>query len=268
MIRRRRHAALALCAVMGSACDEAPRVQARADASSAVPEAAPPPPTREGCTRTGGLELIETDPACVVQQGNDEATRAAVSHAAITLEVEPPEVLIGGRALVSLKVRNVGAAESTFFFEARLHTAGPRPDWSKVANLPAPHTNGPEVPRLFFAMTTSDSLDHDVDALPMVPGSGGPSPVARYIAVHLKPGATLTRQLSWLALRIPAPPPPYKDDAGHIWPQKTTPTSLSPGVYRITVELPLYGPDRDKTRVSTNVRVVRPPVDDPRRDAG
>ena len=110
-------------------------------------------------------------------------------------------------------------------------------------------------------MTTTDSYERDVDAVPTVAGTNAPSPSA-VLAVHLRPGGKLTHVMSWWALRIPAPAPVVKDDAGHRYVPKTTAILLFPGEYTITVELPLYGLGREERKVTTRMRVTRVPLPD------
>ncbi len=109
-------------------------------------------------------------------------------------------------------------------------------------------------------MTTTDARDHDVDALPTIPGSAIPSPPPpTTLAVYLRPGGKLTHVASWWALRIPATAPVVQDDAGHRYVPKTSALALAPGEYDIVVDLPLYGLTREERKISTRVRVVRAP---------
>jgi hypothetical protein len=241
-----------------SGCDDPPRAAPVADASVSLPPPSPPP--REGCARGGSLDSIETDPSCVVKRSSEEAMRLALKQMAITLDAQPPEVVAGGTSLLALTIKNTSSSEATLFFEARPRLPGPRTDWSRVVGIPEPHPVASEVPRLLFPMTTTDGYDRDVDALPTVAGTSVPSPSPTLLAVHLRPGAKLTRNMSWWALRIPAPAPIVTDDAGHRYVPKTTAQSLLPGEYTVTVELPFSGLGREERKISTRVRVMRAPL--------
>jgi hypothetical protein len=251
---------LALAAV--AACEDPPRSAPRSDAS--VAPAPPPPPQREGCARSGSFEALETDPSCVVKRSNEDAMRAALKQIAITLEAEPGEVVAGGASLLTLTIRNTSASEVTLFLEARPRPPGPRTDWSRVVGIPEPRPGGGDVPRLLFPLVTSDEGGRDVDALPTVSGSAAlaPTPEPTILAVHLRPGAKLTRTLSWWALRIPAPAPIVTLDGGHRYVPKTTAFNLLPGDYTVTIDLPLSALGREERKLTTRLRVTRAPLPD------
>ena len=230
------------------------------DASVAAPP--PPAPRREGCARVGVLDGAESDPSCVVKRASEEATRAALKQLSITLEPEPPEVVAGSTALLTLTIKNVSTSEATLFLEARPRLPGPKTDWSRVVGIPEPRSTASEVPRLLFPMTTTDSYDRDVDQLPTVPGSAPPPSPPTILAVHLRPGGKLTHVTSWWALRIPAPAPIVTDDAGHRYVPKTTAINLFPGEYTVTVELPFYGLSREERKVTARLAVTRAPLPD------
>jgi hypothetical protein len=240
-------------------CDDPPRVVPQADAS-AVPPPAPPP--REGCTRAGTLDGIESDPSCVVKHVNDEAMRGAMKSLSITIAAQPTEVVAGSTSLLEIMIKNTGPAETTLFFEARPRPSGARTDWSRVVGIPEPPATVAEVARPLFTMTTTDSYDRDVDAVPTIAGSVVHAPPPTVLAVHLRPGAKLVKSISWWALRIPAPAPIVKDDAGHRYVPKTAAINLYPGEYTVTVELPFYGLGREERKVSTRLRVTRVPLPD------
>lgn len=259
------HGALAIALVAVVGCDELVRGAPGADAGASRPPPAPAPAPaepREGCTRAGRLESLERDPSCVVQRANEDATRAALRQLAITLEAEPAEVVAGGTALLVLTVKNTSSSEATLSFEARTRPPGPRTDWSRVVGIPEPRGGGSETPRLLFPTTTTDAAGRDVDAVPVLPGSGATPPAPRLLAVHLQPGAKLTRSWSWWALRIPAPAPVVTDDAGHRYHPKTTAVNLAPGEYTVTAELPLAELGREERKVTTRVRVTPVPLPD------
>lgn len=208
------------------------------------------------------MDGIETDPSCVVKTVNEGVMRLTSKQLAITLEPEPTEVVAGGTALLALTIKNTSSTEATLFLEARPRQVGPRTDWSRVAGIPEPHPIASEIPRLLFPTTTADSFGRDVDALPTIAGSGVAPSAPTLLAVHLRPGAKLTRNASWWALRIPAPAPIVTDDAGHRYIPKTTALPLFPGEYTVTVELPFAGVTREERRITTRVRVTRTPLPD------
>lgn len=249
--------AAALLSGGASGCDPSPTPVLAIDAAPPPP---PAPPVREGCARTGALESIETEPSCVVTRVPDEAMRSAMRSLAISLTAEPTEAFAGGSVRLELVVRNTSAAEVTLFFEARPRPAGPRTDWSRVIGIPDPHTNGAEVPRLLFPITTTDSHDRDVDAVPTVAGSAPIPPAPTLLAVHLRPGGKLVHVMSWWALRIPAPAPIFKDDAGHRFVPKTMAVNLYPSEYTVTLELPFHGLGREERKTSTRIQVTRTPL--------
>lgn len=240
-------------------CDEAPKVTPVPDVSAPPP---PPPPPREGCTRSGVLEPIETDPACVMHtQIGDDAIRAAMKNITITAGFEVPEISAGNMATLNVTMRNTGKGEVLVLFEARTRLPGPRTDWSRVVGIPEPKVTS-EQPKLFFPVTTLDGWERDVDALPTVAGSTPVPAPPTVLGVHLRKGAKLTQALSWWALRIPAPAPEVRDDAGHRFFPKTAAVHLLPGEYTVAVELPLYGLTREERRYTTRIKVTKPlPLD-------
>lgn len=255
----------ALLFVLASAagCEDRPRPAPIVDASvSASAQAEPPAPPREGCARVGILDGIEAEASCVVGRANEDVMRATLKDLSITLTPEPSEVVGGGMALLNLAIKNVGSSEVTLYLEARARPAGPRTDWSRVAGVPEPHPIASEVPRLLFPLTTTDSRDHDVDAVPTIAGSTPVPPPPTLLAVHLRPGGKVTRAIAWWALRIPAPAKPVTNDAGHRYVPKTTAISLVPGEYNVTVELPFHGLSREERTIATRMRVARIPLPD------
>ena len=106
---------------------------------------------------------------------------------------------------------------------------------------------------------TLDAREHPVDGLPTSAGpSAGAAPVLRFLRVRLKPGGKLTHTFTWWALRIPAPAPITRDDAGHRFVPKTAPVPLPPGEYVVNLELPLHGISPPESVVSTRMRVEKP----------
>jgi hypothetical protein len=189
--------------------------------------------------------------------------RELMKSLAVTISVEPTQVIAGGTAVVTVTIRNTSPAESDVLLEARTRAPGPRPDWSRVLGVPEqrePPASSPEALHLFLPMTTTDSSGREVDALPTLGGGAAAPPTV--LEVHLRPGGKLTHTASWWALRIPAPAPVVQDDAGHRYVPKTTALPLSPGEYNLMVELPFFGLTREERKISTPVHVVKaPPFD-------
>lgn len=247
-------ACLSICAC--DACEEeAPRAAVVPDAGAPPP---PEPPAREGCAKTGSVDALAHDPACVLSRVNEDVMRASMKHLAIAVKTEPEEVITGNTALLTVTIRNTRSTETFVVLESRTRLPGPRTDWSRVLGVPEPRAPA-DTPRLFFPVTTTDHRDRDVDALPVVPGSAVDAPPPTPIGVRLRPGGRLVHTTSWWALRIPAPPPIVQDDAGHRYVPKTTALPLEPGEYNVVVELPLWGLGREERKASTRVRVVRVP---------
>lgn len=184
--------------------------------------------------------------------------RASMKVLSIAIAADPPEVVAGSTALVSVSIQNTASTETTVVFEARTRLPGPRTDWSRVIGIPEPRAASTDTPKLFFPMTTTDAWDRDVDSLPTIAGTAI-SPPPTTLAVHLRPGGKLTHHLSWWAFRIPAPAPVVQDDAGHRYVPKTAALPLTPGEYNVVIELPLYGLTREERKLSTRVRVIRAP---------
>lgn len=250
---------VSLASVALAGCEDAPRHVRSADASAPTPSSTPLP-LREGCVRSGRLEVIETDASCVVRAASEDAMRTSLRSLSISLDPVLSEVIPGGTSLLVLTIKNVATEEVTVYFEARTRPSGPKTDWSRVSGIPEPRVGPSDTPRLFFPMVTTDSRDRDVDALPTVAGSAAPPSSATVLAVHLRPSAKLTRNISWWALRIPAPAPVVHDDAGHRYVPKTSAIHLTAGEYSVTVDVPFYGLAREERRVTTRVRVSKPPL--------
>ena len=236
-----------------------PDATPRAIVSSPPP---PPPPPREGCARVGSLDALESDPSCVIRQVGDDVMRTSMKTLAIGVVLEPPEVTAGASGSFALSIRNTGPSEVLVVLEARPRPIGPRLDWTRVVGIPGERVPTSDTPRLFFSLTTSDSANHDVDAMPVLSGSTPAPGALTLLGVHLRPGGKLTHTSSWWALRIPAPAPMYQDDAGHRYYPKTAAVPLLPGEYTATMEVPLYGVTREERRFGARVKVVPAPLKD------
>ena len=229
--------------------------------TSAVPLYVLPPP--EGCARTGSLEALESDPTCIVPRGNDEGTmREAMKHLTFELVPDAPVIAAGGTTVLRLTIANTSTSEVPVLLQAQPPSSGSRPDWSRLAGVPEPRpaVSGvavpPEIYRLVMPVRTLDANEHVVDGLPITPG--GATPLFRSLRVRLRPGGKLTQTFTWWAMRIPAPGPITRDDAGHRFVPKTAPVPLAPGQYVINVELPLGGIVPPESTVSVRVQVDKP----------
>ncbi len=264
MTRHREIAAWLLCGWIcgcASGCDNAPLPAPKPRAStSAAPLYVPPPP--EGCARTGSLEAVEADPTCVTAHSDDTTMRDAMKPLVFELASDAPIVTAGGQVILRLTITNSASAEVALLLDMQPPSTGSRPDWSRLAGVPEPKPAAsgmpmPEGYRLVMPVRTLDTHDHGVDGLPVTAAPTGSTPVTRTLRVRLRPGGKLTQIFTWWALRIPAPGPITRDDAGHRFVPKTAPVPLSTGEYVINVELPLHGISSPETVVSTRVRVER-----------
>lgn len=260
--------AVAVLCVLGLAsCDDATKSATSTPVSASVERGADAAaaPTGDGCTRSGSLEAIENDPACVVTRVSDEWMRDLDKRVSFAIASDDPTVVGGSGATLRLTITNRAPTPTLVVFDAFVHVPGPRPDWSRLAGVPEVKPPPADTPRLHFAITTLDASHHDVDGMPSVAGGATPAP-ARVLAVKLKPGAKLTRALSWWALRIPAPLPIVKDDAGHRFVPQTLAIPLTEGDYTISVEVPLHGVSTQERTITTEVHVdPAPKVKKPKR---
>jgi hypothetical protein len=249
--------AFALMLVLG--CDTpAPPAPApsASPAASGVPLYVPPPP--EGCARSGPLVGVESDPACVVSSADERAMRDAMKHLTFALAADTTSVIAGGTAMVRLKITNTATFEIALVLDAEPPSASPRPDWTRLAGVPEPKPAGsgtppPEPYRLRLPVRTLDAHERSVDGLPTTPSVS--TAALRSLVVRLRPGGKLTHTFTWWALRIPAPGPITRDDAGHRFVPKTAPVPLAPGEYVVALELPLHGIEAPESVVTTLVRV-------------
>lgn len=256
-MRRLAVAALGLVtAVSFAACDDPPKPPPP-DAAPPPPPPAPPPPPREGCARSGMMDGIEADPTCVVKPPSEDTVRASMKQLAITVTPDKAEVFSGGTVHLTVTIRNTSTREATVWLEASTRATGVRTDWTRVVGIPEPHPGATEVPRLFFNVTTTDSWDRDVDAVPTT-GSGS-SPVPTPLGIRLRAGAKLTRVVEWFALRIPAPAPMFQDDAGHRFYPKTLAYPLPAGDYGVALYLPFFSLSKEERKQVLKLKVLTPP---------
>ncbi len=222
--------------------------------AAAAPPAAWDPPARPGCARSGLLEAIETDPACIVTKADEHMNRDAMRALAIELHPDATEIASGATVLVRLTLANRGAREVDVVFVAHSSLAAPRPDWTRLAGVPELRSTPAEGYRLMMPLRTLDEHGRSVDGLPTTPQAPGS---ARLLQVRVRPGSKLTHTYSWWALRIPAPMPIFHNDAGHRIVPKTAPVPLPTGHYTIAVDLPLYGVTAAEATFTTLVNVVK-----------
>jgi hypothetical protein len=238
------------------ACEDPARPATEKDAGT--PDAPPPaPPQQEGCARQGTLEGADQDPACVLPRASDNVMRDVMRSIAISAEVDPPTVMTGTSAIMRIAITNTAQSETMLVLDAVPRT-GAKTDWSRIAGPPEPKVAPPDVPRIFFTMATLDGQGHNVDAIPTIPGGATPVPPApKLIGIRMRPGGKVTYTAQWWALRIPAPYPPVKDDAGHIYVPKTAPIPLFAGDYTVSIDVPLHGLTPPERVVTTRAHVER-----------
>lgn len=237
------------------ACDE-PKASVAVDAS---PEAAPAPSASarvgEGCARAGTLDAVETDATCILAKANDDVMKDFGRRLSLTAEIEPKTVIAGSTAVLRVTIANVASTETLVVLDAYPRGQGPHPDWSRLAGVPDVKGEQPDIPRLQLVVATLDPHDRAVDAVPVVGSTTAAPSTPRLLGVRLRPGAKLHQTLTWHALRIPAPAPIFKDDAGHRFVPKTTAVSLSPGDYVVAVDVPLHGLAPAERTVTAHVHI-------------
>ena len=267
-LRGLRRALAALLLARGAAglvaCDETPASRSasggatvkvssapRAGLGASAPDAEGPASPREGCARAGSLDGVAADPSCVVDHVREDVMRDAPRRLRLALEAEPAETTGGATVLLRLAITNVAATDTLVVLEAIPSSAAPRPDWARIAGMPEVRGAAAGL-RVSLAVTTLDARERAVDATPMMQVSPAPP---KLLAVRLRPGSKLTHVASWWALRIPAPAPIFKDDAGHTMVPKTLPVPLERGDYLVRVEVPLFGAPPAERTVTARVHV-------------
>ena len=204
------------------------------------------------------------DPACVLTTVKDEAMRDVTKRISMAIELEPNDVIAGSMAVLRVVITNTAATDTLLVFDALPKLPGPRPDWSRLAGVPDVKGEHPEAAHVQLVLSTTDQWHRSVDAVPTVSSASaaGAQPVPRLLGVRLKPGAKVTCTDSWWAVRIPAPAPIFKDDAGHRWVPKTTAFPLLPGDYTIAADVPFHALAPAERTVTMVVHVVRAPKRD------
>lgn len=208
-----------------------------------------------GCRRAGALTGVEADESCVVPTADGQETLASLRVLTATLTPDAPETLGGGQINLRLALTNTGKRPVALVLEAEPPGAGPHYDWSLLTGLSAPRIVPSEGFKVRFAMRTFDARDISVDQLRLV----GPTstPPVRLYRIVLAPQAVLTHSFVWLALGIPAPYPPFEDDAGHRIVPKTAPRPLSAGKYTVVVDVPFYGVAAPQRTTRTTIAVSK-----------
>lgn len=207
---------------------------------------------REGCARGGAIDAVAQDPTCVLDRVRDDAMRDATRRLALSLEAEPPETTGGATSLLRLAITNTAPTETLVVLEAVPAGAVAQPDWKRIVGMPEVRGGAQGGLHVPLVVTTLDGYQRNVDATPM---TGGSTLVPRYLGVRLRPGGKLTHVASWWALRIPAPYPNFRDDAGHLIITKTLPLPLERGDYTVRVEVPLFGLSPAERTITTRIHV-------------
>jgi hypothetical protein len=243
------------CVTVLSACERPERARADAAAETGVAHVDEPARSGEGCARAGAVEAAERDPTCFVEHPDARASPSALRWLTMSARFDAPAVVPGGTTNLRVTIANSAARATVIVLEARPPAAAGRPDWARLSGLSAPQAApSGDTYRAWFAVRTLDARELPVDRLPTLPPAAD-SPV-RYLRIRLAPGASLTWSTPWWALGIPAPYPPFKDDAGRRIVPQTAPRPLSPGEYTVTIEVPLYNVGGAEREVRATVRVA------------
>lgn len=207
-------------------------------------------PPEDGCVRAS-LDGAESDPACSLVKIPDGSMRELSKKIAVTVKPDAEEVVPGSETLLRVTLQNISNTDYLLVFDAYATPPTPRPDQSRLAGVKEDKTQ--EIaPRLRVEVVTLDGSNRPVDSLPTLP-SVASSP--KIIGIRLKPKAKLAASARWWALRIPAPPPVFEDDAGRRYFPKTTAIPLGKGEYTAQVELPFHGVAPYERLFTTKMRV-------------
>ncbi len=239
-------------------CDEvSPAAPAPARLASPSASAVYTPPPAEGCARAGPLEGLANDAACIIVRADEQATREALKRLSIHIDPEPETIPSGGTAVLRLSIANVSSSDALLPLDAHPAGDGPRPEWSRLSGVAEPRAPAAG-DHFVLPLATLDAREKPVDGFQPAPWS--PSST-KLVGIRLRPGAKLTHVVSWWALRIPAPLPPFRTDAGYRIVPKTAPVPLPKGEYVIRVELPIHGLSAAERSILARVRVepAKPP---------
>jgi hypothetical protein len=214
----------------------------------------------DGCARAGALDAIEKDASCAIPSPDPRDVQTWTRFLALSVRPDASQIVPGGMTNLRVMITNTGTREAPVVLESRPPSALGRPDWARLSGTSAPQpgntTDAGETFRVSFVVRTLDAQSLPTDRLPLLPPSSEPQ--VRYLRVRLAPGASLSQLLPWWALGIPAPYPPFKDDAGRRIVPQTAPRPLAPGDYTVRVEIPLYGSTAQERTVSASIRVKTP----------
>lgn len=255
--------AVSVCGLFAAsvACEPGDRVVStdagvrRAEAIASPSLAASAEPAERGCTHSGSLDVVERDPMCVVDGAREDESLRAAKAARMTLDPEAPRVGPGGVTRLKVEVRNPTTMALPLAFEALPKGAAERFDTTLISGIVLDAGARGDLAIPFFVHTL-DARRREVDKLRvLLPAGERP----RLFRVWLPPGGTLFRQVDWVALRLPAPPPPIELDGGRRITLKTTPRPLPPGEYVLKVAIPLFGLPPEDRIVSTTIKVGEEP---------
>jgi len=241
---------LSVAAILAAtvACDaKGGRVPAE-PARDAAPRSASPDAGRDGgvsCVRDGSLDAIERTGECLAPCADVADPRVV----ATTLESSKRAALPGAASALTARIKNVSARPVTICL--RVESSEPL-GWDRIAGVTAPVVDRAcEHPRLVMALRTIDRRDADVDDLKV----GSRVLCASTLRVILPPGRSLTKSLVWVATRLPPPPRPWEDDAGHRFYPKDSPVPLTRGSYRVETDIPFFDGPPELTRVAVTMDV-------------
>ena len=207
-----------------------------------------------GCRRAGAITGVEIDEACVVPTADPQETLNALRVLTLALTPDARETLGGGQLNLRLAITNTGKRPVALVLEGEPPGGGAHYDWSLLTGMSPPRVVQTEGFKARFALKTLDAREISVDQLRVI-APAAPPPVRLYRVV-LAPQAVLTHSFVWLALGIPAPYPPFEDDAGHRIVPKTSPRPLTPGKYTVAVDVPFYGVAAPQRITRATVTVV------------
>ncbi len=256
---RRGRAGAAIFLAAGLGCDP-PREARATDAGSDVGSVARSDKSEQndglgpGCRRAGAIAGVESDETCIVPSADPQETLASLRVLVATLTPDARETIGGGQINLRLSIANTGKRPVVLVLEGEPPGSGAHYDWTLLTGLSPPRGVQSEGFKARFAMKTLDAREINVDQLRLVPPAAPPP--SRLYRIVLAPQATLTHSFVWLALAIPAPYPPFEDDAGHRIVPKTAPRPLWGGKYTVVVDVPYYGVAAPQRAVPTTVRVI------------
>ncbi len=249
-MRRRRLTTVIVTLIVALAvgCSRDGTSPSRHDAAIATDASASHDAGLSPCTlrASGPIEALERAAECAVKCA-DVADPLTIRT---SLESVGGRVLPGGPGAVLARITNVGSAPVTLCLRAESSAAG---GWEKVSGITAPAADTKcERPHFSFPLRTFGRRDASVDELDV----NANVICSRTVRAVLLPGRSLTKTLQWAAIRLPAAPRPWEDDAGHRYYAKAIPVPLRNGTYRIEAELPFVDAPGELRKVSALVDVM------------